>query len=238
MSNPRVLVATTTYSGKHYAFKKWWKGVQDFTYPVSEFLIVDNTDDEGQYARKLRRITNNKLKVIHAPRLEDSRDTLSYSQNVIRDYAVRNDYDFWMSVESDVVPPPTTIESLLRWNKPVVGGIYEIGFENKIGRYWCIFITDQKGNGMNGTRILQKEESAQMVDNPGLYKVHGMGIGCTLIRRDIFERFPFWTDKRFTNKHSDVYFYMDLWNNQVPVYIDTTITCEHYNSDWSLVSDR
>ena len=56
MKVPKVLVATCTYEGKHYAFKRWWKSIQNLSYPVHEILIVDNTADNGNYSRKLKRI--------------------------------------------------------------------------------------------------------------------------------------------------------------------------------------
>lgn len=235
---PKIIVATCTYEGKHYAFDKWWKAVQKLTYPVKEVLIVDNTNDNGNYTRKLRRITQGKAKIIKVKRLSNSRDTLSYSQNYIRKYMLENGYDYWMSIESDLEVPPNTIENLLRWYKPVVGGLYEIGFENKSGRRYCVFITEKKPNGMNGTRVISQNEHEQLKNEKGLFKIHGCGIGCTLIRRDVLEKYVFWTDTRFDNKHSDVYFYMDLWNDKVPVYIDTNIEAIHHNSDWSLVGDR
>jgi len=235
---PTVIVATTSYEGKHYAFERWWKAVQEFSYPNLVYLIVDNTADDGNYARKLRRITNGKLKVIRAPRLKNSRDTLSYSQNVIREYVLENNYDYWMSVESDVCPPKHTVEQLMIHGKPLVGGMYEIGFTGKTGRRYCVFITAKKEGGQNGTRLVTPDEHNQLEKKPGLYKVHGCGIGCTLIRSDIIKKYSFWTDERFDHKHSDVYFYMDLWNNHVPVHVDSSIICEHHNSDWSLVSDR
>lgn len=238
MKIPKVIVATCTYEGKHYAFKKWWKGVQSLTYPIKEILIVDNTADNGNYARKLRRLTQGKATVKRAPRLKNSRDTLSASQNTIRQYVIDNDFDYWMSIESDVVPPTDAIENLMKWFRPVMGGLYEIGFENKAGRRYCVFLTHEKKGGLNGTRIISSEENEQLKKIKGSVRVHGCGIGCTLIRRDIVEKYVFWTDERFSNKHSDVYFYMDLWNDKIPVYVDTNVVCEHYNSDWTLVGDR
>ena len=239
-SKPSVCVATCTYSGKHYAFKEWWKAITELTYSnIKEILIVDNTADNGNYARKLRRLTNGKAKVLRAPRLSNSRDTLSASQNMIREYLIERDYDYWMSIESDVIVPKNAIEKLMRWYKPVVGGLYEIGHVNKTGRRYCVFMTHPKPGNLNGTRVISAQEHEQLKSlNEGLFKVHGCGIGCTLIRRDIFKKYVMWTDERFTNKHSDVYFYMDLWNNKVPVYIDVSVKCEHDNSDWSMISDR
>lgn len=233
---PKVLVATCTYEGKHYTFMEWWKRICELQYPAYDILIVDNSKGDDYYF-KLIRLTQGKAKVIKAPRLENSRDTLSYSQNIIRKHLIENDYDYWMSIESDVIPPKNVITNLMKWYKPVCGGLYEIGFKEKVGRRWCIFFRDKKPNGMMGTRIINEQENPQFA-NIGLRQVHGCGIGCTLIRSDIFRRFPMWTDCRFNDKHSDVYFYMDLDNNNIPVFVDTSVICEHNNSDWCMVADR
>jgi hypothetical protein len=238
MKLPKVLVATTTYEGKHYAFHKWWKSIMGLRYPNFQIMIVDNTKDNGNYCNKLRRLTQGKARVVHAPRLSNTRDTLSYCQNVIRQHVLDNDYDYWMSIESDLEVPGDTIETLMRWYKPVVGGLYEIGFENKTGRRYCVFLKHDKGNKITGTRLISEKEHQELKQVKGLIKIHGCGIGCTLIRRDILSRFKFWTDERFDNKHSDVYFYMDLENNGIPVYVDTNVVCEHHNSDWGKVEDR
>lgn len=235
---PRVLLAAPTYSGKHYAFKKWWGTVKELTYPSLDVLIVDNTDDNGEYARKLRRIVGNSAKVVRVKRQKNSRDTLSYSQNYIRDYIKRNDYDYWFSLESDVVPKnKDVIERLMCNYLPVVGGLYKIGFEDL--RRYCIFLKHRYENGSNGTRVISDEEHKQIDSlKNGLIKVHGCGIGCTLIRRDVCDRFPFWTDERFDNKHSDVYWYMDLDISGIPVYVDVSIRADHFNSRWDEVEDR
>ncbi len=55
---------------------------------------------------------------------------------------------------------------------------------------------------------------------------------------DIVKRYPFWCDSRFDNKHADVYFYMNLHNDGIAVYVDTDFNIRHEPSDWHKVSDR
>jgi hypothetical protein len=100
----------------------------------------------------------------------------------------------------------------------------------------CIFFID-KAKG--GTRMIKPQEVPQLLkNNPS--QVHGCGLGCTLIQRDIVERFIFWWDEADvnSNKHSDVYFYMDLHHKGVPVVVDTTREILHFPSKWEDVKDR
>jgi hypothetical protein len=100
----------------------------------------------------------------------------------------------------------------------------------------CIFYLD-KAKG--GTRMIKPQEIPELLKkNPS--QVHGCGLGCTLIRRDIVQKYSFWWDENDVNKnkHSDVYFYMDLHRDGVGVFVDTTREIPHYPSKWEDVADR
>jgi len=126
----------------------------------------------------------------------------------------------------------------MRHRKPVVGSIYLIGFKNSPDQPLrpCIFKTRPNEKGMMSTYNCTPEESIKMM-NTGLQQVHGVGLGCTLINKRILEKYKFWYDPRFNNKHPDVYFYMQLHNDGVTAYVDTDVHVTHYNSDWGKVQD-
>ena len=99
----------------------------------------------------------------------------------------------------------------------------------------CIFFL----NPPNATRLIKLQEVGGFIGR-GLKQVHGVGFGSTLISKSIVEKYVFWYDERLgnSNKHSDVYFYMELHNSGVPVFIDTDVLIEHRPSQWSDVIDR
>lgn len=238
---PRVLVGSPIYEEKEYCRRKFVQNVKSFTYPNFDFILVDNSKDLKYYT-KLKR--EGLCKVFHTDRGENSRQALATSQNFIREYALKHGFDYWMSVESDLFPPKDTIQKLMVHQKPVVGYPYMIGHEDVteqdimfggIKKTWCVFRYKKTEIG-GGTELIPREEADKMM-NTGLQKVHGMGVGCALIRRDVLERFKFWYDSRFKNKHSDVYFYLELHNAGVPVMLDTGVTVPHQPSRWELVSD-
>ena len=243
---PKVLVGIVTYEGKHYIFPKCYEAVKSFSYPNYDWVIIDNSEST-KYYHKLRRLDYKNVK--HIKREEHSRDTLSKSQNYIRQIAVDEGYDYVLFVESDLIPPTGIIERLMAYNVPVVGSTYFIG-TGKV-KLPCIFL-EHKIGVMKGTRLIGTipesfDRDAKKVLNikevedflgTGLRQVHGCGLGTMLVRTSILKRFPFWTDERFDNKHSDVYWYMDLSNNSIPVYVDTNIIIPHYPSKWDDVKDR
>lgn len=238
---PKVLVGTPIFVDKEYIRRKFIQNVKSFTYPNFDFILVDNTQGLDYY-RKLKR--EGLCKVFHTERGRNSREALANSQNFIREYALKNGYDYWMSVESDVLPPKDIIEKLIGHMKPLVGAMYYIGFDNVtpeqekaggIKKTGCVFYKTKTEIG-GGTRIATPEESLKL-EHTGLQKVHGLGLGCTLIRRDVLHQFKFWYDHRFDNKHSDVYFYMQLDNAHIPAYLDSDIVVQHWPSRWESVLD-
>jgi glycosyltransferase involved in cell wall biosynthesis len=242
--DPKVLVGIVTYEGKDYIFPKCIEAVKKFDYSNYDILIVDNSATQGYYHKMFGRdyhLGNTTIK--HLTRASNTRDTLADSQNYIRNYAMKGGYEYVLFVESDLVPPPETIKRLLKHNQLVVGSVYWLQAPNEDGTKTaaipCIFFTKPKEEhaNMTGTRLIKTEEVPKFL-NTGLQPCHGCGLGCTLISIGIIEKFPFWSDERFDNKHSDVYFYMDLHNKNVRVHIDTDFTVPHYPSDWKKVKDK
>lgn len=244
---PRVLVGITTYEGKDYMFPKCYKAAREFDYPSDRYdvLVVDNSDDKGRYFRKLKK--RGVSWVEHISRGANSREALTKSQNLIRKRFLAGDYDYLLMLESDLLPEKDQLKRLLSFSKPVVGSTYFIGTGDV--KVPCIFLSDVKVEGFQGTRpigVIRKNnvnvgtdyEEVKRFLGTGLRQVHGCGLGCTLIRRSVVEDTPFWCDARFDNKHSDVYFYLDLERSRTPVFVDTDRVVPHFPSKWEEVKDR
>jgi len=234
MSLPRVLIISPTYSGKEYCRKEWVKSIQSLTYPKEyvDFIMIDNT--EGlEYTEVLKA---DGVPVIHIARGNNSRESLARAQNKALELAKEGNYDYMLSIESDVFPPKDAIQELIGSGKKVIGSYYEIGFEEQGTRIPCIFLDDLKPNGLRGTRLLTFKE-AEDIKNVGIIRIHGCGMGCTLIHKDLFN-VTFYYDIRYPDKHSDVYYFAELKKLGVPAYVNTDVICEHMNSDWSKVEDR
>jgi hypothetical protein len=246
---PRVLIGTPTYEGKEYCRKDFIANVNRITYKNAKFIMVDNSKGTS-YAAKLRR---DRINVVRTPRGRNSRDALANASNYLRDKVLKEGYDYLLMLESDIYPKPDVIQSLMSHMQTdsfrlqdgvrVVGAPYNIT-DGKSERL-CVFIParDEKMNLM-GTRMLTEEEASTFLTG-GLKQVHGMGVGCTLIHRSILEQFPFWyselDDDRMQHKevrkHPDVYFYLDMHNNKIKVFCDTSQYCLHTPSDWRNVKD-
>lgn len=239
MKIPRVLIFTITYSGKDYCFWDWFQSTTELTYKNTKHIIIDNTEDGGIYFNELKQRMKEfpDVEVYHTQRGNNSREALSRSQNFARKYAIENNFDYILSIESDIFAPKDTIQKLLVHCKPVVTALYHIGDRSKGVRVPCITLPKWSNElGAWGTRLLAIDEFKEYQSN-GLKQVQAGGLGCTLIRKDVFKNFRFWYDPRFQG-HSDIYFFNDLFIKGIPVFVDTDITCDHQNVPWSEVKDR
>lgn len=241
--NPKVLVATVTYDGKDYIWDKYYSNIKNLEYDNYDFLVVDNTRRTGYYKKLLKQ----KVNALHAPRGKNSRTALVNSYNMIRDYFLKGGYEYLLVIESDLIPPVDIITRLLRHNKEVIGCMYNIGYDYSESQppRPCLFgvkkLKEQDGAGKITLETFNytAEEGFGFYGN-GVIKIHGCGLGTTMIHRSIMEQFNFWyyedeNDKII--KHCDVIFYMDLHNANRVVYVDTDIIIPHFNSDWKNVKD-
>jgi len=239
MRYPKVLIGAPIYDQKEYCREAWVKNVEQINYPNFDWCLVDNSK-KSRYFRELKE--KHPGHIYRSPRGNNSRDGVAYSCNVLRKKVLDEGYDYLLMVESDLFPPKDVVHRLLRHGRPVVGLPYEIGTDKVRGL--CIFVPEMRSNGLLATRRLKKEEEPAFMDG-SLQRVHGMGVGCVLIHKDILEEFPFWysslDDERMkgkvVRKHPDVYFYLQLHNNHIKVFCDTSVLVYHDNSDWNDVAD-
>ena len=228
---PKVLVFTAIYEGKDYCLQRFLRHAKALTYPNMRHIFVDNSKDKN-YFIKLKRLG---LDVYHVERGNNSREALARAQMFARQIAIDQGYDYLFSLESDLMIPKDIIQRLMMHTKPVVTALYHIG--TKDIRVPCITMPyfDEKISAF-GTKLLPRDQWSEY-ENKGLKQVQAGGFGTCLITRNIFTKFRFTYDQRFTG-HSDIYFFNQCFNNKIPVYVDTDIICEHENSDWNDVKDK
>ena len=82
-------------------------------------------------------------------------------------------YDYWLSIDTDIVVDPRTLRYLLDADKDIVSGIFWTQAPN--GRYWCNAWMYDQSAGMD-----------EAWRKPGLYRV-GMTGALTLVKRKVFE---------------------------------------------------
>lgn len=238
MRLPKVLAFTVIYSGKDYCLDEFIENISKFTYDNYDHIVIDNTNDNGEYYNKLvEKFKPLGIKVYHVERGENSREALAKSQNFAREIFLKGDYDYLFSLESDIFPKPNIIDALVCHGLDVVGALYMIGFMHNDTRTPCITL-NWKNEQTNtwGTKLIQPEQFMDYLGK-GVKEVAAGGMGATLIYRSVVEKVPF-TYIPGLNGHSDVYWCNDARKLGYVICVDTDVLCEHKNSDWTKVADR
>ena len=229
---PKILVGCLTYSNKGYILDRFIKRVQEFTYPNFEFLMVDNSKDMD-YFNRIKSYGVNVIKVERSNK--DTREVICESRNILRQYALDNNFDFFFCLEQDVIPRKDIIEELVQHNLPVVGGWYYIN-QGLLLKRPCLFKgfieldvgEEQKQRTLDG----YKTDDLELSQNR-LVKIYLGSLGVTLIRRDVLEQVKFWWDERF-RAHDDSWFFNDLSCRGIDVYVDTDLLCAHFQNSWAI----
>jgi len=240
----KVLVAAPTASAKHYCFEKWIDNVMNFNYPNFEVRLFDNTLDNGEsvnfqnelFKRKYGQ-NNDKFLAIHSDTANSKGliDRMAISHNDCRLYAIENNFDYMLHLESDVLPPANIIEDLLFHKKDVCGAVYyrDEGISRRMMVQQRIF------RGVNNicTDNATTRYDVDFCDGSLQTAAH-IGLGCILISKKVLQNIPF----RFVHHsethgiamHPDVYFGEDCYRKNIKIYCDTSIICSHDNRNWNL----
>ena len=69
-----------------------------------------------------------------------------------------------------------------------------------------------------------------------LKPVFSFGAGCVLIHKAIFRSIPY---RVVLNEDgfADSFWSRDLYEMNIPYFADTSIICEHFNSDWKNIKE-
>ncbi len=227
MLQPRVLVGCPTSFHKEYALHQYAEAVKKLTYKNHDVLLVDNSQG-NDYLEKINAI---RIPAIKGPYFESARDRIVASRNILREKVLNENYDYFFSLEQDVIPPEDIIEKLIQHNKKVTAAIY---FANNIvpGETLSKLIPlvyvleDEK------TLSMRPLNNNELWKDQKLMKVVSAGLGCVLIHKDVLKEVEFRYD---LNSFDDRWFFLDLYSKQIPVYADTSIKCKHliYNRPYS-----
>lgn len=107
-----ILVACPNQSSKEYAFAQWIAAVKALTYPNLEVLVVDNSHRLDFYNRWKTKVPMVRLDPGEPGQMHANR-RIALSMELIRGHYLRNDFQWWLNIESDVIVPPDTIEIML-----------------------------------------------------------------------------------------------------------------------------
>ncbi len=220
MSNfPKVLVGCPTSDHKSYCLEKYVDAIKNLSYPNYDILIIDNSEKEDYY----NLIKSFEISVKRIKYLPKARDRIIKSRNLLINETIDKQYDYFLSLEQDVIPPKDVIEKLLKHKKLVIAGIYPLvhtinGKKVLKSSVWMNY--DPK------TKLMYRVKNNFILNNPYLFEISATGLGCVLIKREVFEKIKFRYDPN-TEGFDDVFFSKDLRENNIKLYSDFGVLCKH-----------
>lgn len=111
-------------------------------------------------------------------------ENVTHNYERARQRALEGGYDALLCVESDMIIPPDALSLLLSCESDVAYGLYVWRHGR---RKWSAYteLGDRHGVSLSDDPARAAAEWGQVVD------VEGVGLGCTLIRRDVLRAVPF-----------------------------------------------
>ena len=237
----KILVASPIFNGMRYCFEEFLEGIRNLDFPKYDILVVDNsrTDDFFNEIKDLEGIKVLKDYVGE----EKNKLRLISSRNKILDYALENDYDYVLMMDSDVIPPGTILRDLLDSGKDIVSGLYYNNFriDGMIKRSPVCWrhITPQEfeeikskinlppfvKSGNDLRRHLTEEEA----NSDKIFRVKIPSAGCMLIKRNAFEKLRYGLLEVPGNLSTgdDIYFCTKAEEEGFEIYCDTKVKCKH-----------
>jgi len=227
---PKVLLGSPINLIKKYILFQWLESLSSLTYTNFDIYLVDNSYNPA-FHKGLRNLG---FDVDYVP--PDGREARVYMcecDNLIRKRCLEGNYDYLFKLECDIFPPVHVIEKLMSRGKPVVGASYWTGHGPDMRPMMLTLI--KTGPNQAIARDLTIREYLEFQDG-SCKPIFANGNGCILIEREIVKKIPFRTDPKLPG-FSDSFFFIDLAGIGILNYVDTSITVDHYNMDWTLVLD-
>jgi GT2 family glycosyltransferase len=231
MKSPKVLIGCPTYEIYDYCLGPYLAAVRHLDHMNADLLMVDNSPTDEFY-NQLKR------KGVKAERIyyvDSARERIVRSRNLLLQKAMRGGYDYFFSLEQDVIVQPDTLTRLLSHGKPIVSGYYA----NKR----LIQIQHNKTGEMKRTMVelplaymrtdegeVRRAHPGQL-RNKGLVEVGAVGVGCLLIAREVFTRLRFRYDPQ-KESFDDMHFSEDAEKLGYKLYVDGDTIATHLHRDW------
>lgn len=200
---------------------------------MAKVLIVTVTTSYGDVRAETRKALENLKRgehvvdwIVLTEQLEDAGDewtvgpTIWHNLNKARRFALKEGYDYLLSLEWDVVPPPDALLTLISDDADVAVGLYPER-PSKVGStLGGRLLVCNPGNS-----VPEAEEKVKL----GIpFRItHGdAGLGCVLVNRTVMENHPFsWVRG----------WYKKIYEKKLRVLLDPRVLCCHVNRDGSVI---
>lgn len=212
----KVLVGCPTYEGKAYILKQYALSVRAIDHDDYDILLIDNSPDEG-YGERIRDLG---LPVQRGEWHENVKERLVLARNMLRDHALEHGYDYFFSLEQDVIVDPQTLTRLLSHGKDFTTTVV-MNYKVLDGKRMAVpMISVPWENNPGKLRYVRMAE----IQQAELIEVAQAHLACTLLSRKILEQVPFRYDE---GAYDDTCLCEDLLEKGVNLWCDTVLRPKH-----------
>lgn len=225
---PRILLGTPINKRKQYVLDEWLEFIRTLTYPNLQMLLVDNSQDPNWH----KAIIAKGFHVVYVEPTGRPEAYIAKSQEVIREYALKHNFDYLFSLECDNFAPVNVIERLLARRKDNINVPYFLkeGTQTTVG-VQLLGINQPKYRRFD---IPPHTSSIEFFD--GQLKTGIPSIGCSLFSRKLLKAQQFRVDPKQMGKFSDSFWHYDSERNGFTPYIVTDLISTHKrNPQWSSI---
>lgn len=232
----KILIGCPTYERYDYVVDLWLKAVKkiiEFSKQAGhevDYLLVDNSKTQDFYLRLQLGGAN----IVKSPYVENVRQRIVESRNVLREKTLKEKYDYFFSLEQDIIPEEDILVGLLKQNKKIISAYYSKNMGMKVQDKETLEIKDitlelpivylQQEGGV-------KRANPKEVLNKGTISVGAFGVGCLLIHRDVLEKIKF-RFERGKIAFDDLLFCLDAKNLGYQLFLDSNIKVIHLHKPW------
>lgn len=214
----KVLIGIVTYGKQRYCLDEFLQCLSRQTVKTDVLFVVNN--GESAYATLIK---SKGWNAVEDPKPAKTRiEKIVNGRNHIRDYALKNDYDFLLFLDSDVLIHPRTLEALLKTNPgDVVAGVYLNVFQLEGKPVIAPVLFRDIGNGQ--CQLYTYEGAAIQ----RVMEIGAAGLGCTLISKKVLKEIPFRTFNNSATGGEDMAFFVDARAKGFQTVANTFVKCLH-----------
>ena len=214
--NPRVLISCVTHDKDEVYVKGFLDAIRNQDYKNYDILFIE-TSNSDDYTAKLKGTGSIVLK--SETETSHTIEKITTGRNLARDYAVKNNYDYLLFVDTDVILQQTALSKLLSNRKDVVAGV-------------CLSTLNVNGNQKILPNIfnIDKQETRPVPLNEvmtgKITEISHAGFGCALMTHKVLEKtfFRFYENQM---AGEDIAFFHDAKENGFKAFADTSVRCTH-----------
>ena len=160
-----------------------------------------------------------------------NRDHLHQYQRA-RESVLCGHYDAMLVIESDIIPPPDTLQKLAALNADVAYGVYRFRVSDVVNIF-----ERYPGTSRNmGESLTIHPHKLRRAVKIGKTPCSGAGLGVTLIRRNVLEVLPFRLEEN--TAHCDTWFNIDVLRGGFSQWADMSVICGHKTEQGEILWPR